>query len=58
MMDIDASKLTPAEVKKAAELSGQVTRNHCFPGATCRRPKAQADLQAFMDAHPDAILKR
>jgi thiamine pyrophosphate-dependent acetolactate synthase large subunit-like protein len=58
MVNIDPDKLTTAEIKKAAGLVAQVTRNHCFVGANARRPKAAADLQAFIAAHPDARLAK
>jgi hypothetical protein len=54
---INPDKLTHAQIKKAAGLVAQVTRNHCAPGANARRPKARAELDAFMAAHPDARLK-
>ena len=50
LVGIDPDKLTRAEVKRAAGLLGQITRNHCFPGANARRPLALADLEAMVAA--------
>jgi hypothetical protein len=58
MVGIDPDKLTPAEIKKAADLVGQASRCDYVPGATARRPKAIAALDAFVAAHPEARLRR
>jgi len=55
MFGIDPDKLTAAEIKKAAGLMATVTTNDCFPGATARKPKALAEFEAFVAAHPPTL---